>query len=768
MSGGGAGKVYFVLYLAVVLELLIIIVERDEAEEHLHAKQKEAMQIVQSILSQMQAGAGTEGVNTRPQDEITITPPGVDLKKVMGADIKPWRKYIIEVGVTDVSADAKQHTDEGESVKEFHERLRKLVKLANVEEFEYQIFYNNSDDPDSPPAFPSDDYIEEQGWNFDEMATGQVITTAGESESWKYLGMRKLTLDLEKTYDNVNKDKPSEDRMNPVYITSNQGEKTFAPDRHPEDSVFYYSLLESIRAATGESHADASVEDDGVHHDMIKRSFVVYFQPPAEQGWYKLRFHSRTNKILGLTANAKVDELDKDETVNIGTVQLKIEQLKKVKKGLEIELDRFGLPTEEEMKEAEAGFIEKRMETVMKKAREEGEDFSENKTKITLYGYILRLLTPGMSKYFKPNQGAIDFNVRVITPKPDMPEPKIIMFSEDYNVFDKARLNFKFDVDPYKEGQSQITGYVYNKGDEGGSPVGKVDFKLVENQAEARSQQFIGTVDRILEAAGGGPREYTLKMVHALGTEENSIVKDLTVFPSIVQNDVDNLQQRISAYAEYGQFLVFNHIPPSGNKILPEQFGFYFSTDADPQPRGLIKGYTAEVADKLYFPAEAKTAKFKLVWIDPITEDEIDIVPEKSFEIIQAAPSAPNLSNIQTFEYGEDDYIDLEVTGIKMDPSSISTGAEGAKAKVQVTGKVTSVDVTSGYTADGDPEISMDPEGRVTIKLSIVGEPDEDGFAIGTVKVKLFFTATNPVNGKVSANTVKTIPIRVNFEFPEE
>jgi len=38
MSKGGAGKVYFVLYLAVILELLIIIVERDEAEEHLVKK----------------------------------------------------------------------------------------------------------------------------------------------------------------------------------------------------------------------------------------------------------------------------------------------------------------------------------------------------------------------------------------------------------------------------------------------------------------------------------------------------------------------------------------------------------------------------------------------------------------------------------------------------------------------------------------------------------------------------------------------------------
>ena len=41
-KGGGAGKVYFILYLAVLLELLIIIVERDDAEDELR-KEKLAL-----------------------------------------------------------------------------------------------------------------------------------------------------------------------------------------------------------------------------------------------------------------------------------------------------------------------------------------------------------------------------------------------------------------------------------------------------------------------------------------------------------------------------------------------------------------------------------------------------------------------------------------------------------------------------------------------------------------------------------------------------
>ncbi len=73
MSKGGAGKVYFVLYLAVILELLIIFIERDEAEEHLRRQQREAIAIVQTILSQLQTGAGVSSVTTRPKDNITLS-----------------------------------------------------------------------------------------------------------------------------------------------------------------------------------------------------------------------------------------------------------------------------------------------------------------------------------------------------------------------------------------------------------------------------------------------------------------------------------------------------------------------------------------------------------------------------------------------------------------------------------------------------------------------------------------------------------------------
>src|SRR5687768_6870000 len=72
MSKGGAGKVYFVLYLAVILELLIIFIERDEAEEHLRREQRQAIEIVQTILSQLQTGSGTTGITVSPKDNIVL------------------------------------------------------------------------------------------------------------------------------------------------------------------------------------------------------------------------------------------------------------------------------------------------------------------------------------------------------------------------------------------------------------------------------------------------------------------------------------------------------------------------------------------------------------------------------------------------------------------------------------------------------------------------------------------------------------------------
>lgn len=94
MSKGGAGKVYFVLYLAVILELLIIFIERDEAEENLRKQQQEAIQIVQTILSQLQTGSGASGITVNPKDQIVLDPDNA----------KNVRNYEAKVSVGDPKA----------------------------------------------------------------------------------------------------------------------------------------------------------------------------------------------------------------------------------------------------------------------------------------------------------------------------------------------------------------------------------------------------------------------------------------------------------------------------------------------------------------------------------------------------------------------------------------------------------------------------------------------------------------------------------------
>ena len=167
--GGGVAKVYFVLYLAVLLELLIMIVERDEAEEGLKKQNSESMKIVESILSQLYSGSGSESINTKPQDEITL-PAEADMatiKEIFGTELKTSREYLIEVGVTDVTTAVKKQ--EGETSKDYDARVKKLLSLANVEELEYQIFYTPIQSADSIPAFQSDEYIRENGIDFENL-----------------------------------------------------------------------------------------------------------------------------------------------------------------------------------------------------------------------------------------------------------------------------------------------------------------------------------------------------------------------------------------------------------------------------------------------------------------------------------------------------------------------------------------------------------------------------------------------------------------------
>src|ERR1700679_891070 len=75
-KGGGAGKVYFILYLAVLLELLIIIVERDDAEEELRkekderARKAKRIQLIAETIINSLRGSPTAVSSTSDQSMV--------------------------------------------------------------------------------------------------------------------------------------------------------------------------------------------------------------------------------------------------------------------------------------------------------------------------------------------------------------------------------------------------------------------------------------------------------------------------------------------------------------------------------------------------------------------------------------------------------------------------------------------------------------------------------------------------------------------------
>jgi len=107
MSGkGGAGKVYFILYLAVLLELLIIIVERDDAEDELkkeklalEQKSKRIQLIAETIINSLR-GSATSVSSTSDQSMILGDP-----KEAQG------REFSVRVRVADPIRDSVRELD---------------------------------------------------------------------------------------------------------------------------------------------------------------------------------------------------------------------------------------------------------------------------------------------------------------------------------------------------------------------------------------------------------------------------------------------------------------------------------------------------------------------------------------------------------------------------------------------------------------------------------------------------------------------------------
>jgi hypothetical protein len=749
-KGGGAGKVYFVLYLAVVLELLIIIVERDEAEEHLARKQKETMKIVESILSQLQSGAGTEGINTRPQDEITIPPPGINIKEVLGADLKPFRKYIVEVGVTDISADLKKK--EGESDKDYNMRLQKLVKLANVEQIQYQVFFNPSADPAGPPQFPSETDLKKSKVDLNNIQPGQYVEAENSTGgAWEFMGSTELMLDEEGTYNSLDLKNIRPEAIQPVYPASKikRSGSTFLPNNMPADSAFFYSQYETAKEGFDKKGG------------LIKRDFVVNFQPQNRAGWYKLRFVSRTNRILGIRGGLTAEDIPDDATVNIGTVQLSVKDLRSVLKELNNKLDKYNPPSQDILFKEQN--IDKFTDNLSKAIQDAKND--DNATQIinnlNLYGYIVRLLAPGQSANFDQNKGSIEFDIRVITPKPQIAEPTVTI--QPYIAsFDKVPAAVQFSMSPYQETSNMLEGRVLNSS---GAVVDRLQMQPLDQRPgsgvnppiRGGSREYLATTGSTLS-----PGRYQIEIIHKLSGKQFIGKAQLEIFPTgLTKESEQEINNRLESFSFYGLSASLNAVPSSGGKIKPDQFRIYLTTDQESQ-RPAVNSLVISPENGLFLRPPTKSLNLRITWVQPVTENEIDIYPSKEFKVKQEEPNII-VRNLITDFSGSSSKLKISVRNIQV--GKVSTGSDkDPKIELTVIGSPEIVEGLPGATASIEPTIDGDIENGFNLAMEFNTKLERGTTKLkGTIKVVLAAVAINPVNG--ARSDIKKVPVMINVNY---
>ena len=610
MSKGGAGKVYFVLYLAVILELLIIIVERDEAEEHLVKKQQESMRIVESILTQLQSGAGTEGINTRPQDAIVLSEK---LPEEQRKYFKKFRTYYIEVGVTDVASALNM---DGMDEAQKKERMETLKKLANVQELQYEVYYHTSKEVDVPPSPPSSEFkkVETNPQAGVKLANPPNATS---TEQWELQATRRLELNT----------KSMKDFKDPQYgesqVKSGDIVQFAPPDSARNNRIFSYSeeKTDRLRASS--------------NGKLTKRAFVCNFQPPSKPGWYKLRFSSRTNRIMGISADQSFNTLKDDQKVNIGTVQLKVKDLRSVQRQLADQLSGTGIPSVEGFANGSVSvekFDEQLEQAKSKVLKDGGEKSSEKSSRIDLFGYIAKLLSPGKYTTFDQNKGSIEIDIFVQQPEIEQEDP-IITWDDNGQLysFDKAgKYVATFVANLYDKSTPvvQFNGSNVTVTKVGPTSAnGKAGRYKVEVSRELNPGEYKFTAS--LSSAGKTAVENMNLKVFSTGlanttAEDGSEVKGEEEIAGIVKN------------LSKGDALEFSAVANSGSTIPGSQFRTIIEGATKKAP---VVGLQISSNDGYTVPIDADKVSVRIVWTDPKDQSiQVQIFPTDGSNAVEVSP----------------------------------------------------------------------------------------------------------------------------------
>lgn len=761
MSKGGAGKVYFVLYLAVILELLIIIVERDEAEEHLIAKQKESMKIVQSILSQLQTGTGVEGLSTRPQDQIVLKDPSWANQPGMNL-IEEDRRYQVDVGVTDVLNDIPKILRDERMDEEYKsKRLKDFALASNVKELQYQIWFTPV--KDTVPVFPTDAEIDDIVRPFETLNKPFQPTTKGD---WTLVGYRTAVYNEEATMKTPIPLDIAEaihwfKTVTPVYeFHPPKGDyASFAPPDTEKKPQFTYDHPMTISLGGGNNLRSIKV-----------RSFVSGFKPAGgREGIFKLHFFSRTNKIMGVRSETAVtsDDIPDDAKVNIGTVQLKVKDLRSVLKELERTLaDAEAIALTRSFNSGQVSakeYREKIQERVQKLQNEDPEEARDAK----LYAYINMILSPTRAyEELEQNQASMGFTVRVV--KPNIPTADPFVEYERQSMYAYAGVGAAFFVTtgPATPGTPRPDGYVEGNGQK---------FALQFEQK--------GVGDQVAAAAGaqgaGSTRwmayttqslskgTWNVSISQVTGGKRSEEKASITVFGINLEDSdarmyVEDLKSRLSAFY-YGDQVKFNAIAgapddASVKKIDQRSFRITVSSDRDSQGK-VFTGLNAEGP----VDEEAQNYNVTFTWQNARGEN-VTLLKAEQIPVMQRGPVVGRqISNATAYSAGAG----IEATGVitVSKPSNLAADASVKIPKPTVSVVSNQLRGITGASVNV-LGIEEDGDGTFRVRVEISGDVDREASVVsGSVSLKVVAGIVNPKNRKSGSTTANlTLPINAAIE----
>lgn len=727
MSKGSGGKVYFVLYLAVILELLIIIVERDEAEDHLRRREKEAREIIQDILGQMQVGPGNENLTSRINDEVSLISD--EAISMSGIPYKRYRTYNVEVGVNDGSG-----ANIGKTREDTLAHYGLLRRLTNAQTLDYEILYTTNEATELP-----------------------TLDSANDAR-WKPLGAMTLALDTAQM-------QQTSEWRNPIYTAqfhdaaSESLVRSLTPTVKGVDTAFSYnaSETEKVAAAKGGKYT--------------KRVFTVNFQP-SQPGWYKLRFGSRTNRIMGVSGEASsFDDISDNARVNIGSMQLTVKKLRKVQQMLQRELESYGTPQmdvliaakNEEQAKAFFAQIEAAKEKVRKEKASEASLAQEICRKIDLYADVAKLIAPNKSQYFSQNAGAMEINVRVTKPPVAIVKANVAL-PKDVYLFDRLTPSFRFTAGPYY-GNNLPKGEILSA-DGKSTPLVIEPIALADNSKGAvnlvasdkgKSIEFKA---RALQALPAGT--YTIRMKYTSQGDETQQESVMRIFPTqLTAQNRRVLEGRLKSMF-YGSTLPFTLEPDSQGMMPANEFRTFVGLSTSPQPVTPAIGLIA----KLPLEAKAKTAWVRLTWISPFTGEEVEVLPKLEQPIKQREPDIDMMKTSVTGMDGDWTELRVQIGGIQVSPAIVDIGNKYGTSdnleNVSIMGAALENTEDVELVKSDIKDLGNGLYSAVfTVRSVLLKQPKE---MTGTIKFTLSASMRNTLNGTPSkqASFETTVPFAYN------